>query len=54
MDHFYTTYFSQEKQISIMEGYEEYKKIITAKCNTVTANMTREECWQKIADCVNL
>lgn len=48
-------YFSQKKQIIIMEGYEEYKKIIiTAKSNTVAANQARDECWQKAVDHVNL
>lgn len=43
------THFSQEEQRIIMEAYEEYKKIITAKSKTVAANKARgnklaEEC----------
>ena len=30
-----------------MEGYENYKEILTAESNTVGANKAREECWQK-------
>ncbi|XP_068506045.1 uncharacterized protein [Syngnathus scovelli] len=46
-------YFTHEEQTIIMEGYNEYKEMITAKSNTVAANKAREECWQKIADRVN-
>ncbi|XP_037123966.1 uncharacterized protein LOC119132628 isoform X3 [Syngnathus acus] len=46
-------YFTHEEQSLIMEGYDEYKEMITAKSNTVAANKAREECWQKIADRVN-
>ncbi|XP_016887978.1 uncharacterized protein LOC103387928 isoform X2 [Cynoglossus semilaevis] len=46
-------YFTQEEQDIIMQSYEEYRKTITAKSNTVAANKAREECWQKIADRVN-
>ncbi len=53
MDHCHTAYFSQEEQILIMEGYEEYKQIIMAKSNTAAANKAREDWWQNIADCVN-
>lgn len=44
-----TTHFSQEEQRIIMEAYEEYNKIITAKSKAVAANKARgkklaEEC----------
>ena len=53
MDRSRAVYFSQEEQVVIMQSYEEFKKIITAKSNTSGANKAREECWQKIADRVN-
>ncbi|KAL7385936.1 hypothetical protein ABVT39_002109 [Epinephelus coioides] len=53
MDRARAAYFSQEEQVEIIQGYEKYKTIITAKSNTVSANKAREECWQKIADRVN-
>ncbi len=53
MDHCHAAYFSQEEQIIIMEGYEEYKKILTAKSNTAAANKGGEDCWQNTADHVN-
>ncbi len=53
MDRHRAVYFSQEEQIIITEGYEEYKKIITAESNTVAANKAREDCWQKLANLVN-
>ena len=46
-------YFTQEEQLVIMNSYEEYKKQIMAKGNTVAHNKAREACWQKIADSVN-
>lgn len=33
-----------------MDTSAEYKNIITAKSNTVTANKASVECWQKIAN----
>ena len=45
-------YVTQEEQVVIMNSYEEFKKQITARGNTV-AHMAREACWQKIADSVN-
>ncbi len=53
MDRCHITYFSQEEQIIITEGYEEHKKIITAKSNTAAANKAREDCWQNTADRVS-
>ncbi|KAL7395150.1 hypothetical protein ABVT39_011064 [Epinephelus coioides] len=53
MDRARAAYFSQEEQVEVIQGYEKYKTIITAKSNTVSANKAREECWQKIADRVN-
>ena len=50
MDWSQATYFTQDEQIVIMQGYEEYKETITAKSNTVAANRAREGCWQKSAD----
>ena len=45
-------YFTQEEQVVIMNSYEEFKKQITARGNTVAHNKSREACWQKIADSV--
>ena len=45
--------FSPEERVIIAESYEEYKYIITAKSNTVSAHKAREECWHEIADRVN-
>ena len=50
MDRSRATYFTQDEQILIMQGYEEFKETITAKSNTVAANRAREGCWQKSAD----
>lgn len=36
-----------------MESYEEYKHTIVEKSNTIDANETRKDCWQKIANRVN-
>ena len=36
-----------------LEEYEEFKKQITARGNTVVHNKAREACWQKVADSVN-
>ena len=36
----------------IMNSYEEFKKQITARGNTVAHNKAREACWLKIADSV--
>lgn len=36
----------KRKRIVIMESCEDYKNIVTAKSNTVSANEGREECWQ--------
>ena len=46
-------YVTQEEQVVIMNSYEEFKKQITARGNTVAPNKAREACWQKIADSVN-
>ena len=46
-------YVTQEEQVVIMNSYEEFKKQITARGNTVAHNKAREACWQKIADSVN-
>ena len=46
-------YVTQEEQVVIMNSYEEFKKQITARSNTVAHNKAREACWQKIADSVN-
>ena len=46
-------YVTQEEQVVIMNSYEEFKKQITARGNTVAPNKAREACWQKIADAVN-
>ena len=53
MDRWRSVYFSQEEQVLIMQGYEDFKEIFTAKSNTVGVNKAREECWQKNADRVN-
>ena len=47
-------YFTMEEQTIIIHKYEEFKHIIQAKSNTVDAAKTRKECWQKIADSVNV
>ena len=46
-------YVTQEEQVVIMNSYEEFKKQITARSNTVAHNKAREACWQKIAGSVN-
>ena len=46
-------YVTQEEQVVITNSYEELKKQITARGNTVAPNKAREACWQKIADSVN-
>ncbi|XP_073711474.1 uncharacterized protein [Misgurnus anguillicaudatus] len=53
MDRARAVYFSAEEQEVILQKYEEYKTVFQARSNTVSAAKAREECWRKIADCVN-
>ncbi|XP_076828667.1 uncharacterized protein LOC143474894 isoform X2 [Brachyhypopomus gauderio] len=46
-------FFSQFEQEIILKTFEEYKAIITAKCNTAAAAKSRVEAWQKIAERLN-
>ncbi|KAG7329823.1 hypothetical protein KOW79_006045 [Hemibagrus wyckioides] len=46
-------FFSPFEQEIILKTFEEYKAIITAKCNTAAAAKARVEAWQKIADRLN-
>ncbi|XP_034160046.1 GT1 domain-containing protein isoform X2 [Pangasianodon hypophthalmus] len=46
-------FFSPFEQEIILKTFEEYKAIITAKCNTAAAAKSRVEAWQKIADRLN-
>ncbi|XP_035392197.1 uncharacterized protein si:ch211-107p11.3 isoform X3 [Electrophorus electricus] len=46
-------FFSQFEQEVILKTFEEYKAIITAKCNTAAAAKSRVEAWQKIAERLN-
>ena len=46
-------YFTMEEQTIILQQYEEFNHIIQAKSNTDAAK-ARKECWQKIADSVNV
>ncbi|KAK1162119.1 hypothetical protein AOXY_G18419 [Acipenser oxyrinchus oxyrinchus] len=48
------TFFSLTEQELIMKSFEEYKNIITTKCNTAAAAKSREEAWKKIADKLNV
>ncbi|KAG9273675.1 hypothetical protein AMEX_G10411 [Astyanax mexicanus] len=47
-------FFSQFEQEIILKTFEEYKNIITAKCNTAAASRSRVEAWQKIAERLNV
>ena len=53
MDRARAVYFTQDEQVIIMSSYEELKKEITMKGNTVAHDKAREACWQKIPDRVN-
>ncbi len=53
MDRARAVYFSGEEQEIIIQKYEEYKHVFQARSNTVSDAKAREECWRKIADCVN-
>ncbi len=53
MDRARAVYFSVEEQEIIIQKYEEYKHAFLARSNTVSAVKAREQCWRKIADCVN-
>ncbi|XP_067303141.1 uncharacterized protein [Pseudorasbora parva] len=53
MDRARAIYFSAEEQQLILQKYEEYKAVFQARSNTVSAAKAREECWRKIADCIN-
>ena len=53
MDRSRATHFTQDEQILIMQGCEEFNETIMAKSNYVAANIAREGCWQKSADRVN-
>ncbi|XP_066537663.1 GT1 domain-containing protein isoform X2 [Hoplias malabaricus] len=46
-------FFSQFEQEIILKTFEEYKAIITAKCNTAAAARSRVEAWKKIAERLN-
>lgn len=46
-------FFSPFEQEIILKTFEEYKAIITAKCNTAAAAKSRVEAWQRIADRLN-
>ncbi|KAI2646882.1 L-aspartate oxidase [Labeo rohita] len=46
-------YFSAEEQTIIMQKYNEFKHVLQARSNTVSAAKAREDCWRKIADSVN-
>lgn len=46
-------YFSQKEKLIILKHFENFKDIIKAKGNTAVANKAREDCWKKIAECVN-
>ncbi|KAI2646974.1 Copine-4 [Labeo rohita] len=43
-------YFSAEEQTIIMQKYNEFKHVLQARSNTVSAAKAREDCWRKIAD----
>lgn len=47
-------YFTVEEQTGIIQKYEEFKDTIQAKSNNVATAKAREQCWQNIADSVNV
>ncbi|KAI5103745.1 GT1 domain-containing protein isoform X2 [Silurus meridionalis] len=46
-------FFSPFEQKIILETFEQYKAVITAKCNTSAAAKSRVTAWQKIAERLN-
>ncbi|XP_029913652.1 uncharacterized protein LOC115363529 isoform X2 [Myripristis murdjan] len=48
-----TAYFTAEEQRIILEKYEEEKLNIHLKSNTAAAAKSRQNAWQRIADCIN-
>ncbi|KAJ0036857.1 hypothetical protein NQD34_005534 [Periophthalmus magnuspinnatus] len=47
------SYFTHKEKLIILENFENYKDVFRTKANTAVASKAREECWKKIAECVN-